>query len=115
MAARTGLWNMPNKFFFLGLLAVILAVSAGMSPASAEFFGCHDKPGKVLASYAGSPSSYSDSRRYTHEFAAQTRPHITIRRSHPGSNAKRLCRSWLVKEYRISGPVIVPQMRCWWE
>jgi hypothetical protein len=32
-----------------------------------------------------------------------------------GPSAKRHCRSWLTKEYRVSGPVIVPQMRCWWE
>jgi hypothetical protein len=53
----------------------------------------------------------------TLELAAQTnRPRITIypRRYLP-PNATRQCRSWLVKEYRVSGPVIVPQMRCWWE
>jgi hypothetical protein len=53
----------------------------------------------------------------TQEFAAQTnRPRVTIypRRYLP-PNATRQCRSWLVKEYRVSGPVIVPQMRCWWE
>ena len=54
----------------------------------------------------------------THEFAAQKkRPRVTIypRRVYPGPNAKRQCRSWLAQEYRVSGPVIVPQMRCWWE
>ena len=53
----------------------------------------------------------------TQEFAAQTsRPRVTIypRRYLP-PNATRQCRSWLVREYRVSGPVIVPQMRCWWE
>jgi hypothetical protein len=30
-------------------------------------------------------------------------------------NAVRQCRSWLAREYRVSGPVIVPQMYCWWE
>jgi hypothetical protein len=63
----------------------------------------------VVRSETASPS--------TQEFAAQTnRPRITIypRRYLP-PNATRQCRSWLVKEYRVSGPVIVPQMRCWWE
>jgi len=53
----------------------------------------------------------------TREFAAQTnRPRITIypRRYLP-PNATRQCVSWLVTEYRISGTVIVPRMRCWWE
>jgi len=50
---------------------------------------------------------------------APARPHsrITIhpRTSEPGPNAKRYCRSWLVQEYRVSGPVIVPRMQCWWQ
>jgi hypothetical protein len=53
----------------------------------------------------------------THELTAQTRPHITIypRRGYVSPNAKRQCRSTLVQDYRVSGPVIVPKMRCWWE
>ena len=103
---------MPRNWTFLGLLALILVISAGMlAPASAEFFGCNDKPGKVLASYASASGG-----GYTHEFAAQSaRPRITIHPRHLSRNATRHCRSWLAKEYRISGPVIVPQMRCWWE
>ncbi len=54
-----------------------------------------------------------------HEFAAQkkkrTRVTIYPRRVYPGPYAKRQCYSWLVAEYRVSGPVITPQMRCWWE
>jgi hypothetical protein len=53
----------------------------------------------------------------THEFAAQARPHITIypRHTQPGRYAKRQCRGWLAKEYRVSGPVLVPRQQCWWE
>jgi hypothetical protein len=29
--------------------------------------------------------------------------------------AKRYCHAELVKEYRVSGPVIVPHMQCWWQ
>jgi hypothetical protein len=100
---------MPKKSKFLGALALVLAVSTGMSaPASAEFFGHHDTPGKVLAGYNGSG--------YTHEFAAQTvRPRITVHPRHVlGPHSVRHCHFWLAKEYRISGPVIVPQQRCWW-
>lgn len=52
----------------------------------------------------------------TREFSAQSRPHIVIRPRHdvPGPDAKRYCHSWLAREDRPSGPVIVPQMRCWW-
>ena len=82
----------------LFLLAAVLAATFGlMTPATAQ-------------------QSYG--RGHTEELAAQTkRPRVTIypRRVYPGPNAKRQCRSWLVREYRVSGPVIVPQMRCWWE
>jgi hypothetical protein len=82
----------------LFLLAAVLAATFGpMTSASAE-------------------QNYG--RSHSRELAAQTkRPRVTIypRRIYPGPNAKRQCRSWLVKEYRVSGPVIVPQMRCWWE
>jgi hypothetical protein len=52
----------------------------------------------------------------TREFSAQSRPHIVIRprQTSPGPDAKRYCHAWLAQEYRASGPVIVPQMRCWW-
>jgi hypothetical protein len=103
--------NMPNNFNFFALLALMFAISAGMSvPTSAKFL---NRPSRVLAS----DKSASDGSRYTDEFAAQSRPRIIIRprRIHPGPNSKRQCVSWLAKEYRVSGPVIVPQMRCWWD
>jgi hypothetical protein len=104
----------------VALVASLLAVAAmAVTPASAEFFGCNDKPGRVLYSYAGAPDAYASvqSRQYSHELAAQTRPRIVIhpRRGYPGRSARRLCESWLVKEYRVSGPVVVPRMRCHWE
>jgi hypothetical protein len=34
---------------------------------------------------------------------------------YPGPNAVRQCVSWLQPEYRLSGTVVTPQMRCWWE
>ena len=57
---------------------------------------------------------------------AQTDPGSTRKRTriviHPRGysaelppTAKRYCNSWLAKEYRVSGPVIVPHMQCWWQ
>lgn len=85
---------MPMNRGLFGLLALIGALAAS-APTLAE------------TSSGGS----------TREFAAQSRPRITIypRQISPGRNAKRQCRSWLVKEYRVSGPVIVPREQCWWE
>ncbi len=81
-------WKMPRKWTFCAVLGALFLSAV---PAAAEVA--------------------------THELAGQSRPRITIhpRRIRPGPNAKRYCRSWLAKEYRVSGPVIVPQMHCWWE
>jgi hypothetical protein len=112
---------MATKWTGFGLGALMVALSLGaVAPASAEFFGCNDRPGKVLSSTSGAPR-YAQARvgaRYTHELAAQaTRPRITIqpRQMGPGPNSKRVCRSWLAKEYRVSGTVIVPRQQCWWQ
>jgi hypothetical protein len=34
---------------------------------------------------------------------------------YPGPGFVRECTSWLAPENRLSGPVIVPKMRCWWQ
>ncbi len=47
--------------------------------------------------------------------SSRPRPRITIHPRQLPPTAKRYCRSWLVKEYRVSGPVIVPRMQCWWQ
>jgi hypothetical protein len=60
----------------IGLAALGLALAAGLAtPASAEFFGCNgaDRPGRVLYTYSGTPAAYGS--RYTHDLAAQSRPH----------------------------------------
>lgn len=65
---------------------------------------------------AGTLASAAPAER-DQEVYAQSRPHVTVhpRRIEPGPNAKRHCRAWLAKQYRVSGTVIVPQMRCWWD
>ncbi len=44
---------------------------------------------------------------------ARTRIYISPRQ--PGPNSRRICQSWLAQEYRPSGTVITPQMRCYWD
>src|ERR1044071_8236479 len=105
-----------NFVTFSFVAAAFGALLASSIPTSAEFFGCDDRHAKrtssVTRSFARSP--------FTHEFSAQsTRPRITVypreRNGYLPPTAKRQCRATLVKEYRLSGTVIVPQMRCWWE
>lgn len=55
----------------LGGAALILAVAAA-GPARAEFFGCNDRPGKVLYD-SGWHSGGSRYARYTSDYSAQPR------------------------------------------
>ena len=51
------------------------------------------------------------------EFVGPSRPYVVIirpRHRYLRPNAKRYCRSWLTTKYRPSGPVIMPEMHCWW-
>lgn len=72
----------------------------------------------VAAFFAGIQANAAENACGIQEFAAQTtrRPHIVIRprRIAPGPNSRRYCRFWLAQQYRVSGPVIVPQQQCWW-
>jgi hypothetical protein len=53
----------------------------------------------------------------TRESSAQTtqRPRVMVYPRRLPPSARRHCRAWLVQEYRVSGTVIVPRMRCRWE
>jgi hypothetical protein len=44
----------------------------------------------------------------------RTRIRIYAPYAYPGPHAVRHCTSWLEPEWRLSGTVIVPRMRCWW-
>jgi hypothetical protein len=81
---------------------------AAMERATAKIIGSLALAGLLFGIAAPAQAQDSDTTK---------RPRITIhpRTSHPGPNAKRYCRSWLAKEYRVSGPVIVPRMQCWWQ
>jgi len=100
--------SITTSLSVMGLLsALVVSVPAQVSAGAV----CDDQPGPVCGRVDSRPP-------LTWEFAAQIkRPRVTIyrRRVYPGPYAVRQCRSWLVQEYRVSGPVITPQMRCWWE
>jgi hypothetical protein len=50
--------------------------------------------------------------RYRHDATEFPR---TDNLGYPGRNAVRQCVSWLATEHRLSGTVVTPQMRCWWQ
>ncbi|MGE5535943.1 MAG: hypothetical protein ACM3W7_10545 [Acidobacteriota bacterium] len=70
----------------------------------------------VALVFAGAtPVLAQDSNTQTPAAARQqVRTRITVH-PEPGPNSKRICQSWLEKEYRVSGTVIVPVMRCHWD
>lgn len=72
--------------------------------------------GFVLACMTSALAETSETAT-TAQLAAQSRTRIVVhpRKIEPGPNAKRHCVSWLAPEYRASGPVITPQMRCRWQ
>ena len=109
--------NLPKSPTSGGILALLVASSVFFATsASAEFFGCNDRHAARSWSTSHSPS-YARAQAYTHEFAAQSRPRIVINPQHKylSPNAKRHCEAWLATEYRVSGTVIVPRERCWWQ
>lgn len=87
------------------LAGVVLAVPAGAYAAS-----------------AGKEVSRAVTKLTAEEFSAQSRKVLRRGRrvpvyggsSYPGPNAVRICNAWYEQEYRPSGTVIVPRMRCHW-
>ena len=93
--------------------------------------------GLALLGFTGTDPADASSGVRASEFSAQSRPPRARTRirvtpvypyrtistpypvpytyEYPGPGAVRQCTSWLATENRLSGPVITPQMRCWWE
>jgi hypothetical protein len=81
-------------------------------------------PAGARAASAGGTVSSTGTKLTAEEFSAQSRK--VLRRARrvpvyggstsntPGPNSVRLCNAWYEQEYRPSGTVIVPRMRCYW-
>ena len=67
-----------------------------------------------LPAPAAAQDAESATPRRAHHPPARIRVH-PLAQSYPGPDAVRQCTAWLAPEYRPSGTVIVPRMRCWWE
>jgi hypothetical protein len=95
--------------------AVPAAVSGTAAPRQAE-------PGAQAMSDLSAQSRSKKQRpqlrvtpRYRYPYARTSTPYPRGYDFHyPGPNAKRECVARLVQEFRPSGPVVVPRMRCWW-
>ena len=67
-------------YFRLATMLALTLLLGAASPASAELFTCHQRPGQVLYSYSGAPGQYGGrtssrnySSSYTNDFAASSR------------------------------------------
>jgi hypothetical protein len=106
--------TVAKYWVFCAFLAASFGVSGILAiSAQAKDLNCRDR---TAARSPACAQARSDAGASTRELAAQRRPRITIypRHRYLGPNAKRYCQFWLAKEYRVSGTVITPQQRCWW-
>ncbi len=69
----------------------------------------------VASAQSPQPTLGSDSKAQV-QVRPRARVRVYPRRSrYLPPNATRQCRAWLEREYRVSGPVVVPRMHCWWQ
>jgi hypothetical protein len=98
------------------IAAVGAAVVACASPAGAQIAPGAAKS-RVTDAYAqASPRPRTRIRvtPYPYRTYSTTFP-VPYEQEFPGPGYVRQCTSWLAPENRVSGAVIVPRMRCWWE
>jgi hypothetical protein len=73
--------SMVYNLSLCGLLALVGGLMVASSvPASAEFFGCNDRPGQLLYSYTGTPDAYIRNqhryrtpRDHSHHYSSSSR------------------------------------------
>src|SRR5215510_12488039 len=54
-------------------------------------------------------------RSYPYPYRSYSSPYpLPYAADYPGPNAVRQCAAHMVQEFRPSGTVIVPRVRCWW-
>ncbi|CAN5239790.1 hypothetical protein BH10PSE10_BH10PSE10_09340 [soil metagenome] len=96
---------MRTSAVFLGLFAGLIGLAApGLSRA---------EPVAVATPSAPTAEEFSAQSRRVIRRAPRRIP-VYRGSSYPGPNAVRVCNAHYEQEYRPSGTVIVPRMRCYW-
>ena len=101
--------------------AVLLALGvlgSTVSPSAAQSF-----PGVSSGAQVNEPTRRPPARARTRITVAPAYPYrlestpypVPYPIEYPGPGYVRQCKSWLVTESRLSGAVVVPRMRCWWQ
>jgi hypothetical protein len=104
----------------MSVISLLLAVLgfAGTEPAGAQTVGASPGPRAIEVSAQSRPARARTRIRVTpaYPYRLLSTPYpVPYTYEYPGPGAVRQCTSWLASENRLSGPVITPQMRCWWE
>ncbi len=99
----------------LTILALASAGSLGMAAVS----GACAQPGISEVATPSRPPARARTRitvspAYPYRTYSTTYP-TPYKYESPGPGYVRQCASWLAKDYRPSGTVIMPGMRCWWQ
>jgi hypothetical protein len=95
----------------LGPAASALAQTSGSAKQTSEFTA-QTKKKKAVPKRAPTRVLVRPAYRYYLEASEFPRPDDV---SWPGPGAVRECTSWLAREHRPSGTVVVPRIRCWWQ
>jgi hypothetical protein len=97
----------PGPAIWAGVACALVAVGAsGNSPAQAQ--GANARDGQRVSITQPIDATAQSRRR------AATRIRVERQNSYLPPNAVRECHAWYEQEFRPSGTVIVPRMRCRW-
>jgi hypothetical protein len=105
-----------RKIVAFAITSMMIAWMSGMTPAQAAPAGQDGNESIEISSQATTVRTRPRIRvypRYPRRPSSTLYP-LPYGVDYPGPNAVRQCVSRLVTEYRPSGTVIVPRMRCWW-
>lgn len=100
-----------------------MARTANMTALLALSLGILILPTTSAIAQAAHETSVVTTETTAEEFSAQSRrayrrapSRVRVYRGsyYPGPNSARICNAHYVQEYRPSGTVIVPRMRCYW-
>jgi hypothetical protein len=98
----------------LGLALGVLGGGASTAAFAQEAGASASSALEVSAQSRRARTRIRVSPAYPYRTYSTTYP-VPYKYEYPGPGAVRQCTSWLATENRVSGPVIVPRMRCWWE
>ena len=111
-------WGKIPEKHLLVIAAVLAAVTIGLAgthSASAQTApGATERADNARPLRARPRTRIRVAPAYPYRLLSTPYP-VPYKYEYPGPGAVRQCTSWLATEYRVSGPVITPRMRCWWE